>query len=95
MENNDSKKVNESNFRYEGPKPQTREVAIVMLADCAEAAVRSLSRPTPRRIEGLIRQIIKEKLADGQLDECDLTLKDLDKIASAFSRVLSEFSIHE
>ena len=60
-----------------------------MLADCAEAAVRSLSRPTPGRIEGLIRQIIKEKLADGQLDECDLTLKDLDKIASAFSRVLS------
>jgi membrane-associated HD superfamily phosphohydrolase len=89
LENNDSKKVNESNFRYEGPKPQTREVAIVMLADCAEAAVRSLSRPTPGRIEGLIRQIIKEKLADGQLDECDLTLKDLDKIASAFSRVLS------
>jgi putative nucleotidyltransferase with HDIG domain len=85
----DEKKADESSFRYEGPKPQTREVAIVMLADCAEAAVRSMPRPTPGKIEGLIRQIIRDRLSDGQLDECDLTLKDLDKIASAFSRVLT------
>ncbi len=83
------KKVDEASYRYEGPKPQTREVAIVMLADCAEAAVRSMSKPTPGKIEGLIRQIIKDKLSDDQLDECDLTLKDLDKIAAAFSRVLT------
>ncbi|MDI3481141.1 MAG: cyclic-di-AMP phosphodiesterase PgpH [Tepidanaerobacteraceae bacterium] len=83
------RKPDEDGFRYEGPKPQTREVAIVMLADSAEAAVRSMSSPTPGKIEGLIRQIIKEKLADGQLDESDLTLKELDKIAAAFSRVLA------
>jgi len=85
----DEKKTDEGSYRYEGPKPQTREVAIVMLADCAEAAVRSMSKPTPGKIEGLIRQIIRDRLSDGQLDECDLTLKDLDKIATAFSRVLT------
>lgn len=89
LESGDEKKTDEASFRYEGPRPQTREVAIVMLADCAEAAVRSMPRPTPGKIEGLIRQIIKDKLSDGQLDECDLTLKDLDKIAAAFSRVLT------
>ncbi|WP_245984928.1 HD family phosphohydrolase [Biomaibacter acetigenes] len=83
------KKPDEASFRYEGPKPQTREVAIVMLADSAEAAVRSMSSPTSGKIDGLIRQIIKDKLADGQLDESDLTLKELDKIAGAFSRVLT------
>ncbi|WP_246110731.1 HD family phosphohydrolase [Thermosediminibacter litoriperuensis] len=82
------KRLEENSFRYEGPKPQTKEVAIVMLADSAEAAVRSMTKPTPGKIEGLVRQIIREKLADGQLDESNLTLKDLDKIAAAFSRVL-------
>ncbi len=89
MGENSEKKADETTYRYEGPRPQTREVAIVMLADCAEAAVRSMSNPTAGKIEGLIRQIIKDKLADGQLDECDLTLKDLDKVALAFSRVLT------
>lgn len=88
-DNQEGKKVEESGFRYDGPKPQTKEVAIVMLADSAEAAVRSMSKPTPGKIEGLVRQIIKEKLADGQLDESNLTLKDLDKIAAAFSKVLT------
>lgn len=83
------KQPDETSFRYEGPRPQTREVAIVMLADSTEAAVRSMSSPTPGKIDGLIRQIIKDKLADGQLDESDLTLKELDKIAGAFSRVLT------
>lgn len=82
------KKIDEASFRYDGPKPQTREVAIVMLADSSEAAVRAMSKPTPGKIEGLIREIIRDKLIDGQLDECDLTLKELDKIAAAFSRVL-------
>jgi len=89
LESADEKKTDEASYRYEGPKPQTREVAIVMLADCAEAAVRSMPKPTHGKIEGLIRQIIKDKLSDGQLDECDLTLKDLDKIASAFSKILT------
>ena len=83
------KKPDEASFRYEGPKPKTREAAIVMLADCVEAAVRSLPKPTHGKIEGLIRQIIKDKLSDGQLDECDLTLKDLDKIAVAFSKIMT------
>lgn len=89
LDSDDEKKIDETSYRYEGPKPQTREAAIIMLADCAEAAVRSMPKPTHGKIEGLIRQIIKEKLSDGQLDECDLTLKDLDKIASAFSKILT------
>jgi putative nucleotidyltransferase with HDIG domain len=89
LESADEKKPDEASFRYEGPKPKTREAAIVMLADCVEAAVRSLPKPTHGKIEGLIRQIIKNKLSDGQLDECDLTLKDLDKIAVAFSKIMT------
>ncbi len=81
--------VHEEDFRYEGPKPQTKEAAMVMLADSVEAAVRALQKPTPGRIEGLVRRVIKDKLQDEQLDECDLTFKDLDIIAGAFVRVLS------
>lgn len=86
--------VNEEDFRYEGPKPQTKEAALVMMADSVEAAVRAMQKPTPGRIEGLVRRVIKEKLHDGQLDECDLTFKDLDVIASAFVRVLSGIFHH-
>ncbi|MCL6446903.1 MAG: HDIG domain-containing protein [Armatimonadetes bacterium] len=81
--------VNEEEFRYEGPKPKTKEAALVMLADSVEAGVRSLQNRTPGRVEGMVRKIIKDKLMDGQLDECDLTFKDLDTIASAFLQVLS------
>lgn len=81
--------VREEDFRYDGPLPRSREAAIVMLADAVEAAVRALSDPTPGKIEGLVRKLIKEKLADGQLDECDLNFKDLDRIAGAFVRVLT------
>ena len=81
--------VTEGDFRYEGPKPQTKEAALVMMADTVEAAVRALQKPTPGRIEGLVRRVIKDKLQDGQLDECDLTFKDLDTTAVAFVRVLS------
>ncbi|MCL6611355.1 MAG: HDIG domain-containing protein [Peptococcaceae bacterium] len=81
--------INEDEFRYEGPKPQTKEAAIVMLADSVEAAVRSMQNRTHGRIEGLVRKIMKDKLLDGQLDECDLTFKDLEKIAQAFLKVLS------
>lgn len=86
--------VKESNFRYEGPKPQTREAAVVLLADSVEAAVRSMQEKTKGKIEGLIRKIIKDKLDDGQLDNCDLTLKDLNEIANGFLTVLSGF-FHE
>ncbi|HWI55421.1 MAG TPA: HDIG domain-containing protein, partial [Desulfobacteria bacterium] len=86
---NNEKTINDEDFRYSGPKPQTKEAALVMMADSVEAAVRALQKPTPGRIEGLVRRVIKEKLHDGQLDECDLTFKDLDIIANAFVRVLS------
>ncbi len=79
----------EEAFRYEGPKPQTRETAILMLADGTEGAVRAMSRPTPDRIEQLVRRIIREKLDDGQLDECDLTFRELDVIAQTFTRQLA------
>ncbi|MDK2855813.1 MAG: cyclic-di-AMP phosphodiesterase PgpH [Bacillota bacterium] len=81
--------VPEADFRYEGPIPQTKEAALVMLADSVEAAVRSLVSPTQGKIDGLIRKIIKDRLNDGQLDQSDLTLRDLDRVAQAFSRVIA------
>lgn len=81
--------LEEKDFRYEGPLPQTKEAAIIMLADSVEAAVRSLPRPVAGRVEGIVRKIIKDKLNDGQLDEADLTLKDLDKIGDIFVHILS------
>ena len=79
----------EDEFRYEGPLPQTKEAAILLLADSVEAAVRSLSQATAGRIESMVRRIIKEKLNDGQFDEAPLTLKDLDKIGDTFVFILS------
>lgn len=89
QENEKDGTIEEQDFHYTGPKPQTKEAAIVMLADATEAAVRSMQRPTPGRIEAMVRKIIKERLDDGQLDESDLTLKDLDTIANSFVRVLT------
>jgi cyclic-di-AMP phosphodiesterase PgpH len=86
--------VKQENFRYEGPKPSTKEAAVVMLADSVEAAVRSMMDKTEGKIEGLVRKLIKDKLDDGQLDLCSLTLKDMDHIAKAFMRVLSGY-FHE
>jgi putative nucleotidyltransferase with HDIG domain len=80
--------VEERDFRYPGPKPQGKEVAIVSLADAVEAAVRSLSKPTPGKIEGLVRKIIKDRLNSGQLDESDLTFQDMDRIANSFAKVI-------
>lgn len=85
----ENEEVPEDAFHYDGPRPQSKEVALVCLADSVEAAVRSMKQPTPGRIEGLVRKIIKDKLNDGQLDQCDLTFQDLDRIAMAFVRVLS------
>jgi len=80
--------LKEEGFRYEGPKPQTRETAIVLMADSVEAASRSLTNPNPANIEELVHRIINNKFIDGQLDECELTLRDLNKISGAFIRVL-------
>jgi len=85
----DNADVPEEAFHYEGPKPQTKEAALVLLADSVEAAVRAMKNLTPGRIEGLVRKIIKDKLNDDQLSQSDLTFQDLDKIATAFVRVLS------
>ena len=78
----------EEDFRYEGPKPQTREAALIMLADGCEAAVRAIGKPNVTRIENTVRRIINERLRDGQLNECDLTLRDLNIIGDIFIRVL-------
>src|SRR6266550_3564095 len=72
----DIPEVQEESFRYSGPKPQTKESAIVSLADIVESASRSLEKPTPQKVEQLINELIEERIADGQLDECDLTLGD-------------------
>ena len=79
----------EQQFRYGGPKPQSRETAILMLADGVEAASRTLQKPTLGRIDDLVTKIIQTQLSDGQLDECDLTQRDLRGIQSAFTRLLS------
>jgi len=81
--------VNEADFRYPGPKPQTREAGIVMLADVVEAAVRALERPTPARIQGRVKELINDIFADGQLEECEMTLKDLHQIAKSFNNILT------
>lgn len=86
--------ADEDAYRYPGPKPQTKETAIVMLADAVEAAVRAMKHHTPGRIESLVRKIIKDRLNEGQLDESDITLKDLDKIADAFVKVLTGIYHH-
>lgn len=86
--------VKQEDFRYQGPRPSSKEAAVVMLADSVEAAVRSMVDKTEGKMEGLIRKIIKDKLDDGQLDLCELTLKDLDTIAKAFMRVFGGY-FHE
>ncbi len=81
--------INEEDFRYPGPKPQTKEAGIVMLADAVEAASRTLTEPTPARIKNLVQRIINNIFLDGQLEECELTLKDLHNIEESFTRILT------
>ena len=76
--------VREESFRYSGPKPQTKESAIVSLADMVESASRSLEKPTPQKIESLVNDLIQERISDRQLDDCDLTLGELKIIAERF-----------
>jgi putative nucleotidyltransferase with HDIG domain len=84
MREEDIPEVAEENFRYSGPKPQTRESAIISLADMVESASRSLEKPTPQKIEQLVTELIDQRLADHQLDECDLTLRELKVIGERF-----------
>ncbi|HZX21748.1 MAG TPA: HDIG domain-containing protein [Clostridia bacterium] len=84
----DGNNIDEKDFRYTGPKPRTKETAIVMLADSVEAAVRSLSSPTRENVEELIEKIIQNRLEDGQLDESNITLKELGKIKKSFLKVI-------
>ena len=79
----------EQQFRYQGPKPRTKEAAIVMLADSVEAASRCISKPTPAKIELLVNRIIADKLGDGQLDECDLTFREVRQIGDSFAHALA------
>ncbi|MCX7894470.1 MAG: HDIG domain-containing protein [Thermoanaerobaculum sp.] len=90
----DTGDVEEQKFRYPGPKPKSKEMGIILLADAVEAAARTLSEPTPGRVQNMIDQVIKRVLEDGQLDECELTLKDLEKISSAFSWVITSAGHH-
>ncbi len=78
----------EVEFRYPGPKPSMKESAILMLADAAESSVHSMSEPTPGRIENQVHTIVNRRLMDGQLDECDLTLKEVHKIELSLIRSL-------
>ena len=80
--------VKEEQFRYPGPKPNTKETAILMIADAVESAVRSLKTPTTEEIENMINKIIVERLNDGQLSDSPLTLKDIKTIAATFLRIL-------
>jgi putative nucleotidyltransferase with HDIG domain len=84
MREEDVPEVKEESFRYPGPKPQTKESAIISLADMVESASRSLEKPTPQKIEQLVTDLIAQRIADKQLDECDLTLAELRIIAERF-----------
>jgi putative nucleotidyltransferase with HDIG domain len=80
--------IPESEYRYPGPKAQTKEAAIVGIADCVEAAVRSMKNPTVEQVDSMVRKIIKDRLDDQQFHECDMTLKELDMIAKSMKETL-------
>ncbi|MFD2612749.1 HD family phosphohydrolase [Paenibacillus gansuensis] len=87
-EGKEPSELQEADFRYPGPKAQSKEAAVVGIADCVEAAVRSLRNPTVEQIESMVQKIIKNRLDDHQFNECDLTLKELDKIAITLKETL-------
>ncbi len=89
LEGAESGDVKEENFRYAGPKPQTKETALVMLADSVEGATRALEEPSPPKIDDVVRKIVNNRFIDGQLNECNLTLKEINIICSTYSRILS------
>jgi len=82
-------RVDPADFRYPGPRPQSAETAVAMLADSAEAAVRVLGNPTPDAVRSAIEHLVQQKVGSGQLDDAPLTLRDLDRIKREFARVMS------
>lgn len=91
LQENKHDDIEKNDFRYDGPKPQSKEAAIIMLADITEAAVRSkkFNKNNHNRIEGFVRGLVKDKLIENQLDQSDLTLSDLDTIVKSFVKVLT------
>ncbi|MBY0403206.1 MAG: HDIG domain-containing protein, partial [Cyanobacteria bacterium] len=83
--------VNKSQFRYPGPKPNIKETAICMMADACESAVRALKNPTPNQIEERIDKIIKQRVEDGQFENCPITFKDIQMVRDTFVRVIRGF----
>ncbi|MEK6758302.1 MAG: HDIG domain-containing metalloprotein [Deltaproteobacteria bacterium] len=90
----DGQSVDEIDYRYPGPKPQTKEAGLVMLADAIEAASKTITDPTPDKIQWLTQKIVNKIFTDGQLDECELTLKDLHAITKSFNRVFAGIYHH-
>jgi hypothetical protein len=80
--------LSDTEFRYPGPKPRTRESAIVMICDAVESACRSMAEPTSSRLETMVHKLAMDRLHDGQLDECDLTMRDLETIERTLSKTL-------
>ena len=84
-----SDEVDEESYRYSGPKPQSKEAGVILLADMLEAEARTLNNPTASRIKSLTQNVISRNLVNGQLDDCNLTLRELNKIKEVFSRILT------
>ena len=80
--------MREESFRYSGPRPQTREGAVISLADSIESAARSLERVTPQKIDQVITDMVERRIVDGQLKECDLTMRELEVVAESFRNTL-------
>jgi hypothetical protein len=85
----EEQRIAEETFRYPGPRPKSREAAIIMLADAVEATARSMKNPSQREVEEMVTRIVNRAYLDGQLNECDLSVRDLHAVGQAFSRVLS------
>jgi membrane-associated HD superfamily phosphohydrolase len=90
--NRASTALNEGDFRYAGPKPASREAAIILLADAVEAASRSLAKPTPHHIRNLVDEIVADKMQDGQLDDCSMTFAQLRQVRESFIFTLANMA---
>jgi hypothetical protein len=87
----DEPAISETQYRYPGPKPKTKEIAILMLADAVESATRAMSEPNAGRIEALVHELANKRLTDGQFDDCDLTMRDLVRIEASMVKTLLSF----
>ena len=89
LENSEDGEVDEASFRYHGPKPQSKEAAIMMLADAIEAGSRTLKDPTVSRIRSMVDNLVQERLLDSELDESPLTMRELKKVRESFVNTLT------